>query len=56
MLVFSWCEKLVETQRYAQITEVDYESTNTDRKNADGLGKINNFEALFIESSSGLLQ
>ncbi|KAI7899101.1 uncharacterized protein BX663DRAFT_423765, partial [Cokeromyces recurvatus] len=56
MLDFSWCEKLVQTQKYAQISEVDYESRSTDAKYADGLGKANNSEVLFIESSSGLLQ
>ncbi|CAO3639361.1 unnamed protein product [Mucor hiemalis] len=56
LLDFSWCEKLVETQKYAQIAEVDYEAAGTDRKYADGLGKSNNSETLFIESSSGLLQ
>ncbi|KAG2198279.1 hypothetical protein INT47_004363, partial [Mucor saturninus] len=56
LLDFSWCEKLVETQKYAQIVEVDYDTTITDRKYADGLGKSNNSEVMFIESSSGLLQ
>ncbi|KAG1042672.1 hypothetical protein G6F43_011838 [Rhizopus delemar] len=52
MLDFSWCEKLVETQKYTQIVGVDYASASTDRKYADGIGKTNNYEALFIESSS----
>ncbi|KAG2208091.1 hypothetical protein INT47_010453 [Mucor saturninus] len=56
LLDFSWCEKLVENQKYAQIVKVDYDTTSTDRKYADGLGKTNSPEVLFIESSSGLLQ
>ncbi|OBZ81520.1 hypothetical protein A0J61_10434 [Choanephora cucurbitarum] len=56
LLDFSWCEKLIQTHKYAQIAGVDYESRNVDIKYADGLGKANNLEAVFIESSSGLLQ
>ncbi|KAI9273833.1 hypothetical protein EDC94DRAFT_510359, partial [Helicostylum pulchrum] len=56
LLGFSWCEKLTETQKYAQIAETNFVSANVDRKYADGLGKLNGYESLFIESSSGTVQ
>ncbi|CEP19194.1 hypothetical protein [Parasitella parasitica] len=56
LLGFSWCEKLVETQKYAQIEEVNFVIADVDKKYADGLGKLQNHESLFIESSSGITQ
>ncbi|CAO3658239.1 unnamed protein product [Rhizopus stolonifer] len=56
LLGFSWCEKLVETQKYAQLAEVNYELSKVEMKYSDGLGRSNNYESLFIESSSGIIQ
>ncbi|CAO3677564.1 unnamed protein product [Rhizopus microsporus] len=47
LLGLSWCEKVVETQTYAQIAEVDFVPAE---------GKLNNYETLFIESSSYTLE
>jgi hypothetical protein len=54
MITFAWCEKLVESQKYTHIAKVDFESSEVDKKYADGLGKADDCETLFIESSSGL--
>ena len=56
LLGLSWCEKVVETQTYAQIAEVDFVPAEGKKKYADGLGKLNNYETLFIESSSYTLE
>ena len=32
LLGFAWCEKLVETQKYAQIADVDYNLTEIKKK------------------------
>ncbi|ORE05722.1 hypothetical protein BCV72DRAFT_208714 [Rhizopus microsporus var. microsporus] len=57
LLGFSWCEKMVETQAYAQIAEVDFLPAEVKKKKySDGLGRLNKYETLFIESSSGIMQ
>ena len=48
LLGFAWCEKLVETQKYAQIADVDYNLTEVKKKYADGLGKLNRHESVFL--------
>jgi hypothetical protein len=44
----------MESQKYTHIAEVDFETSEVDKKYADGLGKVDDCETLFIESSSGL--
>lgn len=56
MITFAWCEKLVESQKYTHIAEVDFEASEVDKKYADGLGKVDGCESVFIESLSGLQQ